>query len=371
MGHHVLRHDKECQNCGHTVEVEYCSKCGQQNTETRQSFHHLITHMFEDITHYDGNFWKTIKYLLFRPGKLTSEYLMGHRMRYVPPVKLYIFISFVCFFLMAIMAPDAEEESASHSTKETTEKTNEHGDNKNTDSILIKNVLVKNEHQLDSLQNALPKGKKLSSSEYKVYKALFEQKAEQEDDVVKVNNVVVHNVHELDSVQDALPKEKKLGLVDYYDTKLDLKSENLTKRDIIIGLAHTIPKVLFIYMPLFAFWLWLFHGKRRWYFFDHGIFTLHYFSFLLLLITIDLLLGWLTSFMGTGILSSIFAWVTGIFVLATLLYPVFYFFRSHSRFYGERKAISRLKSLVLFFINAILIIILSIGTTAYVLLHTH
>ncbi|MUH01775.1 DUF3667 domain-containing protein [Scytonema sp. UIC 10036] len=29
----------------------------------------------EDFTHYDGQFWKTIKYLLFRPGKLTKEYL--------------------------------------------------------------------------------------------------------------------------------------------------------------------------------------------------------------------------------------------------------------------------------------------------------
>jgi hypothetical protein len=49
-------------------------------------------------------------------------------------------------------------------------------------------------------------------------------------------------------------------------------------------------------MPLFAFFLWLFHSKKRWYYFDHGIFTLHYFSFLLLIILllflIDLLLDW-------------------------------------------------------------------------------
>jgi hypothetical protein len=30
-------------------------------------------------------------------------------------------------------------------------------------------------------------------------------------------------------------------------------------------------------MPIF--FLWLFHNKKRWYYFDHGIFTLHYFSF--------------------------------------------------------------------------------------------
>src|SRR5690606_28206355 len=73
--------------------------------ETRQSFGHLVAHFAEDFTHYDSGFWKTIKHLLFRPARLTKEYLMGKRQEYVPPVKLYIFISFITFLLPALL-PD-------------------------------------------------------------------------------------------------------------------------------------------------------------------------------------------------------------------------------------------------------------------------
>lgn len=101
MAHDDLRKDKTCQNCFHVVENKFCPNCGQKNTETRQSFAHLFTHFVEDFTHYDNAFWTTIKNLLFKPGLLTKEYLSGKRQRFVPPVKLYIFVSFVTFFYSA------------------------------------------------------------------------------------------------------------------------------------------------------------------------------------------------------------------------------------------------------------------------------
>ena len=38
MGKTKLRESKICENCGATVEVRYCSTCGQENSVTRQSF---------------------------------------------------------------------------------------------------------------------------------------------------------------------------------------------------------------------------------------------------------------------------------------------------------------------------------------------
>ena len=109
MGNHKLRQDTECQNCGQEVTQKYCPNCGQANTETRQSFVHLAGHVVEDLVHYDGAFWKTIKYLLFRPARLTKEYIAGRRISYVPPVKLYIFISFIAFFLPGIIPSNNSE----------------------------------------------------------------------------------------------------------------------------------------------------------------------------------------------------------------------------------------------------------------------
>ena len=84
MSHGKLREEKDCLNCGHIVEEKYCPNCGQQNIKTRQQFHYLFTHFIEDFTHYDGQFWGTLKNLVFKPGKLTNTYLEGKRQKFVP-----------------------------------------------------------------------------------------------------------------------------------------------------------------------------------------------------------------------------------------------------------------------------------------------
>ena len=101
MSKEKLRIDKNCLNCQQTVKHRYCPHCGQENTEITKSFHHLFTHFFEDLTHYDSSFWKTIIYLFFKPAALTKEYLSGKRLSFLAPIRLYIFISFITFFLIS------------------------------------------------------------------------------------------------------------------------------------------------------------------------------------------------------------------------------------------------------------------------------
>jgi len=105
MSKKVYRKDKTCLNCWHVVENKFCPNCGQENSDTRKTFHHLFVHFFEDLTHYENAFWKTIKNLLFRPSNLTKEYLSGKRLSYLAPVRLYIFISFIAFFIISLF-PD-------------------------------------------------------------------------------------------------------------------------------------------------------------------------------------------------------------------------------------------------------------------------
>ena len=316
MGKHYLREDKTCENCGHTVEIAYCSNCGQKNTETRQSFGHLVGHVIEDIVHYDNAFWKTIKYLMFNPAKLTKEYLAGKRQTYVAPVKLYIFVSFITFFILALL-PKMDEETA-------------HEEEMHTESIVDK-----------------------------------------EDRVVTLSDKrVVHSIRELDSIQ-AGPESQRMRWIEYNISKALFKIANndIDGEDFINSFIHNMPKVLFIYMPIFAFWLWLFHGKKRWYFFDHGIFTLHYFSFLLLSLLIAILL--LTLLDIADIETNTFYFILTVLFTIISLYAIFYFFRSHRRMYGESRTISRLKSTALFFINYILIIIILSITIFYTILHLH
>lgn len=332
MGHNDLRHDKECQNCGHTVEEIYCPHCGQKNTETRQSFGHLIGHFAEDFTHYDGAFWKTIKYLLFRPAFLTKEYLIGKRQMYVPPVKLYIFISFITFLIPALM-PHVETESDR--------------------GITFKHVEVQNAEKV--LKPSL------NEKENVWFMPGFST-----TDGIK-NPMTYKTVKEMDSIEalkrDALklsPFEYKLG-----KKVIMLYQHNTSKQvqeKLFSAIGHNLSKVIFIYMPIFAFWLWIFHGKKRWYFFDHGIFTLHYFSFLLLNITfitiLQNILTYLSVALGSESINSIIDGVFSIIFFGYLIWQVYYFYRAHRKMYHESWFVSFLKSTSMFAINLVSIIFL-------------
>ncbi|WP_447638026.1 DUF3667 domain-containing protein [Flavobacterium microcysteis] len=318
MGHQKLRENKTCLNCNYVVENKFCPNCGQENTETRQSFHYLFTHFVEDLTHYDGSFWKTIKGLLFKPGYLTKTYLEGKRKKFVPPVKLYIFISFVTFLLPSLLPETSLLEFKEGNAEKTVtkEKNSEKEKKKEFSGIEVRDgIKIKNLKELDSLQNIFPEDDKFSYLEYGAYEKALEVK-----------------------------KEK---------TGKELLNKALESA------VHTLPKVLFLYMPVFAFFLWLMHDKKKWYYFDSGVFTLHYFSFLLLIIAIGMLFNWLMD------LIPYFSLFSNLYNLAAMFYMFFYFFRAHSNFFGEDKAISRIKGLVLFFINMFLISIFSLALFAY------
>ncbi|MBV8784319.1 MAG: DUF3667 domain-containing protein, partial [Gammaproteobacteria bacterium] len=91
---------QRCTNCGNEVAQRYCGACGQRAEGTVHSLGHFLHHAFEDLTHADSRVWRTLTALLLRPGYLTAEFLAGRRVRYLPPVRVYLVLSLV-FFLWA------------------------------------------------------------------------------------------------------------------------------------------------------------------------------------------------------------------------------------------------------------------------------
>ncbi|MBP9793670.1 MAG: DUF3667 domain-containing protein [Flavobacterium sp.] len=314
MGKHTLREDKICLNCEHVVEQRFCPNCGQENKHTKESFHYLFTHFVEDLTHYDSSFWKTIKHLLFNPAKLTKEYLAGKRQSYVPPVKLYIFISFVTFFLLSVL-PVFQNENHSI-VKVDTEKKEDSRNKKISDVFALKEF--KNTASVDSIQKALPKEEKYNRAEYWL--------------------------------------AKKIAHISENNTFDEFKEKLMT------SIFHNLPKVIFLYLPIFAFILWLFHNKKRWYYFEHGVFTFHYFSMLLLSFSLFTLLSWVLSWFGKNTITEN---ISSISSTIMLVWWIFYFFRSHRRMYLETKFTSGLKVSLMLFINFIFVSIALVLLIAY------
>src|SRR4030095_15016219 len=99
MSHRKERKEKDCLNCGTIVYGKYCHVCGQENVEPKETFFGMVTHFFFDITHFDGQFFTTLKDLLFYPGFLSAEYMKGKRMSYLNPIRMYVFTSAVFFLI--------------------------------------------------------------------------------------------------------------------------------------------------------------------------------------------------------------------------------------------------------------------------------
>jgi Protein of unknown function (DUF3667) len=93
-----------CANCGVALAGLHCHACGQRHEPEVQSLGHFVAEAAESLTHADSRLWRTLGALLLRPGFLTREFFAGRRVRYLPPVRLYLVIS-VLFFVVASMLP--------------------------------------------------------------------------------------------------------------------------------------------------------------------------------------------------------------------------------------------------------------------------
>src|SRR5476651_968894 len=140
------RTENDCLNCGATLQGKFCHVCGQENLQMKESFGHMMTHAISDYFHFDDQFFNTLKPLLFKPGKLTNEYMAGKRVRYLHPVKMYIFISLI-FFILLFSAGKSPIGVNSHYTKK--EWANKEGEiNKNPHlSVQKKREEIKKLHQ--------------------------------------------------------------------------------------------------------------------------------------------------------------------------------------------------------------------------------
>ncbi|MGH8273806.1 MAG: DUF3667 domain-containing protein [Gammaproteobacteria bacterium] len=94
---------KTCANCGATLYGSYCSECGQGEHSLYVPLPRLILDFLSDQFQFDARIWRTLRLLLFHPGRLTAEYISGKRQRYIPPVRLYLFISIVLFLTLELL----------------------------------------------------------------------------------------------------------------------------------------------------------------------------------------------------------------------------------------------------------------------------
>ncbi|UQD56767.1 DUF3667 domain-containing protein [Flavobacterium sp. K5-23] len=361
MSKEKIRIDKTCLNCNHVVDQRYCPNCGQQNTVSTKTFHHLFIHFFEDLTHYDNAFWKTIINLFFKPAALSKAYLAGKRLSFLAPVRLYIFISFITFLLISLFPnekPKKFETATIGKTKLTIPKIDSlHIEEKSIDGLTKVGILSQNNNDT-------------------IKKILLQTNDIQKNDTTNKKEVAdfgYKSVTELDSIQKHGLDNSKVGGSEYWFLKkwLEVKKENTNEqisKKFSDSFTNNLPKVLFLYMPIFALILWFLHDKKRWNYFDNGIFTLHYFSFLLLIILILFFTDKIFPLLGK---TPEIEWARFSFNSLGVFWMIYYFFPAHRRFYGEKIITSFIKSCAIVVINFIIVSILLVLFALYTYSNIH
>lgn len=95
---HDAVHASACENCHTPLQGEFCHACGQSAHSPLRSFGHAVEEVFESFWHLDGRIFRTLRALL-SPGRLANEYLAGHRAPYVAPLRLFVIVSVLTFFV--------------------------------------------------------------------------------------------------------------------------------------------------------------------------------------------------------------------------------------------------------------------------------
>ena len=356
MSHLQERTEKNCLNCNAQVHGRFCHICGQENYVPKESVWHLVTHFFEDLTHFDGKFFTSLKLLITRPGFLSTEYLRGKRNSYLNPIRMYIFTSalfFLIFFSFIVPKPDKEEKATYSSTTFISKLTKikikletELENNKDSAEVAeLKNIIKLKEAQINEIKKDSLAGLKYFIENEKKSFTIFTT------DKFK-------SLKQYDSVQKTLPKNKQDG---YLKRRLIIKSLSVDekyadnrrtlKEKILDSFFHKFPQILFISLPLFALLLKFLYIRRKEIFYvNHVIYTIHLYVFTF----IGLLINFSLQAIEEKYNSAAINLLNGLAFIGIL----FYQYKAMRNFYNQKRFKTIIKYLLINFLSLIVIILL-------------
>lgn len=276
--------NKNCLNCGTELTDKFCPHCGQKDLPKRQSMGELIENFIGSFYSFESKFFKTVKYLLFKPGFLPLEYTAGRRESYYHPARAYVFISFV-FFLLFFSLPDSDTKNDSDAPDK--DELNEIGRDTLTQDTATNNIIASQVDTKDKKVGYTIQGEYVTIAQY-------------------------------DSAQNALPEAKRDG---WFGRKLNIRIIELKERykdkggdksfekDFVQTFTDNFSKVLFYNLPIFALLLKLLYVRRDFYYSEHLVFSIYYYNFFYLAGSFSLVanlipgLSWLSIVIGFWIMA--------------------------------------------------------------------
>ncbi|MDR9456863.1 MAG: DUF3667 domain-containing protein [Salegentibacter sp.] len=341
---HLKYRGERCLNCGHKLDNsdKYCPACGQLNSTKKLALDDFFNEFFAGIFAYDSRFRRTIKALLFSPGKISKDYIMGKRMRYANPFRFYLSASIIFFIIWGFINSFEIQPATTDFNSEEIETSQ-----KTIDSLDIPRPQVGGrEFKLDSLiKSQQAKDRETYQKVYKDWAALdslslIESSSNQFNIYSKYYKQT--GVLSAEQALDSLHHPQSNFNHWLYKKATDW---NILKNNPQIFLNYFInklPFIIFFYLPVFAFFIWLLYLRRPFNYMEHLIFTFHVQTTFFVLYGLAILID------------HIFNTNLGI-TIATLIF-IFYLYKAMRKFYGQ----SHVKTIVKFMLLNIIFFTLAI-----------
>jgi hypothetical protein len=96
-----------CPECGGSFVGDFCHRCGEKRPESRDiSLRHFFDEAAQELTSVEhSKLFHTVWALLFRPGVLTREWVVGRRRRYLKPLNLCLGVFALSLFAYSVYKP--------------------------------------------------------------------------------------------------------------------------------------------------------------------------------------------------------------------------------------------------------------------------
>ena len=294
-----------CANCGAPVAGRFCGECGQRVEHAIHSVWHFMLEAVEDLTHADSRLWRTILALLFEPGHLTVEFLAGRRMRYLPPLRLYLVLSVLFFLLGGLLDQHV--------------------------GILLPKV--QSDHDI-ALDDDTPEPAPIAA-------ARPGESAQQAGERVcaKMKYGGPGSSWALPAFRHACQKSVEDG-----------------GRGIQEVFTHNIPRAIFIALPILGLVMMPLYRRRRRYYVEHLLFFLHAHGFLFLVFGL---------FLIAATILQVEVLVTALGLAVTTLVIPYYYFAAMRRVYGESRGRTLGKLLVLSLAYLVIGLLIVVVTSVY------
>lgn len=336
MSHRKLREEKNCLNCGQTVEDRYCPHCGQENLVIRDSAFHMMIHYVQDLFHYDGKLWHTLKNLFLKPGQVPAEYMEGKRQQNLEPIRFYVFASTVYFILMFLLIGKIEvgggkEEKVNYSKRIYSLKQERKFASPLADTVLLDTIIMhvaKTSNDTSILKSNTGLNRKVSD----------DLELEMADDTTNWFN------RRFNKKIEEISEESERG-------------EAKTFSQIINDTVHKLPQLLFLSLPVFAFLLYLFNlNNKRQYYVDHFIFSTYLYAYIfILLLGLQIVVYCLSKISSTSLSP-----LPGLLIGGISVYMLFYLLFAMKRYYGNSYIITFLKFSAILFLFLFVLLFLGI-----------